>query len=767
MNGPAPEPLWWKRPVQYALVIGLLTLALTCYFLLLSPGASGETFFVDDDGGADYETIAEALENASDGDSICVWDGVYQEELKIRKSVSLIGNGSETTIIDGSGVGNDEVVTIEANWVNISGFSVQGDPEELSKAAILVGSDHNRIEENNCSNSDSGILLESCSFNVIKDNILYNNSIGVKVYIELKTVRDKCTNTLLENNTCILNSCGLYLFDSKYITLERNTVENGGKGIKILDSKYITLRNNTLTDCDLAMEGWALKHWDSHDIDTSNLANGKPIVYLANVSGTVVDQDASWVLLGGCDNVTVKGQDPEDGNGGVLAGHCENITVSGGRYLGSGIILYKSSYISIMNNVISTDSGSGIKLFFTNNSLITGNTLDSNRKEGIHLTDTSCYNIISNNSCSKNGGNGIFIGGGWQWDDGGTAHVGGLSQGNQLLNNSCSENSGHGIELQAGSHDSNVTGNDCSDNGLDGILCYIVERAMISWNRCSGNEAGINLSWVTSSSISHNNCSANRQYGLILYASRVNEVHHNSFLNNSVGIFIDHYVHCTTPVNFNNIVGNTLCGLKFREPLEEGDLQAENNWWGDSTGPEDFAWNPDGKGDLVEGPVSYKPWLESAVDIEKEAPHESEKPNSGEEEDRDSGNTDIQSLMLSAIALVTVALVGGLLMIAKGAKDQKKDRGESNSPKPRSPPTLSYPAAPFPPQEAGPGFRNQNPQPIQQIPQHTPQSQPPGTGNTTVSCPRCQAIIELDPGSMGADGRLRIRCPNCGTTGSV
>ncbi|MEM7124924.1 MAG: right-handed parallel beta-helix repeat-containing protein [Chloroflexota bacterium] len=58
----------------------------------------------------------------------------------------------------------------------------------------------------------------------------------------------------------------------------------------------------------------------------------------------------------------------------------------------------------------------------------------------------------------------------------------------------------------------------------------------------------------------------------------------------------------------NAFSGNSVSGLNNQAenaPL----IEATSNWWGDPTGPEELTGNPDGQGDLVQGNVSYTPWL--------------------------------------------------------------------------------------------------------------------------------------------------------------
>ena len=54
----------------------------------------GKTIIVDPNGKGNYTKIQYAIENASSGDIIRVWDGIYYEALTINKTLSIIGNGS-------------------------------------------------------------------------------------------------------------------------------------------------------------------------------------------------------------------------------------------------------------------------------------------------------------------------------------------------------------------------------------------------------------------------------------------------------------------------------------------------------------------------------------------------------------------------------------------------------------------------------------------------------------------------------------------------
>lgn len=43
------------------------------------------------------------IDNATEGDTIRVYEGTYYENVVVNKTVSLVGNGSEETTIEGGG----------------------------------------------------------------------------------------------------------------------------------------------------------------------------------------------------------------------------------------------------------------------------------------------------------------------------------------------------------------------------------------------------------------------------------------------------------------------------------------------------------------------------------------------------------------------------------------------------------------------------------------------------------------------------------------
>lgn len=69
-------------------------------------------------------------------------------------------------------------------------------------------------------------------------------------------------------------------------------------------------------------------------------------------------------------------------------------------------------------------------------------------------------------------------------------------------------------------------------------------------------------------------------------------------------------------VNYNDIFENG-CGMYIADPVQ---VNAEYNWWGDSTGPYHIT-NPYGLGDTVSDGVDFDPWLDHPVGVVEETEH--------------------------------------------------------------------------------------------------------------------------------------------------
>ena len=105
------------------LIVGLIFVSVFTVFSPVEIGtASGNTIYVDDSGGADYTTIQDAINIANESDTIYVYGGTYNENVVVNKPLTLSGEGSGSTTINGE---SDHTLKVTSDNVTISGFKIK------------------------------------------------------------------------------------------------------------------------------------------------------------------------------------------------------------------------------------------------------------------------------------------------------------------------------------------------------------------------------------------------------------------------------------------------------------------------------------------------------------------------------------------------------------------------------------------------------------------------------------------------------------------
>ena len=133
--------------------------------------AQEATLYVGGTGEGNYTTIQSAIDAANVDDTIFVYNGTYFEMIFVTKSLQLLGEHMNTTVIDGAG--NSHAVIVEANWVTMSSFSVTN---ATNSGIVLDSSEGSVISDNNISgNHGGGIDLIYSPFNTITNNIIVNH----------------------------------------------------------------------------------------------------------------------------------------------------------------------------------------------------------------------------------------------------------------------------------------------------------------------------------------------------------------------------------------------------------------------------------------------------------------------------------------------------------------------------------------------------------------------------------------------------------------
>ena len=313
-----------------------------------TPVSSGNILYVGGIGPDNYTRIQDAIENASDGDTVFVYDdsSPYNENLFIEKTINLEGENCETTLIDGDG--ETDIIKISAEGVFFSGFSIQ-----------TTGYDQ----------GFSGIYIRNNSA-TITGNIILNNDRGITIY-------EKSNNKII-GNKFLNNDCGLY-------------IRNGNNIIK----------NNSFFNDGISV-------YSSGNIIENNTVNYKPLVYLENKNNQIIDYECGQIILGNCKHMTIQNQRIQKTDIGIILFDCNNCIIIGNDVIESkgGLTLSNSNNNNISYNDFYQNKNFGINLYGSDYNIIEHNlcmenTMGEFSYHGISLSGSD-NNTIKNNVIGKN-----------------------------------------------------------------------------------------------------------------------------------------------------------------------------------------------------------------------------------------------------------------------------------------------------------------------------------------------------------------------------
>ena len=206
-----------QKRIPSPILFSLIVISMICgsgitSFIVQPVMANSVTIYVPDA----YPTIQEAVEAANPGDVIIVRPGIYSGNVFLNKTLTLIGEDRNVTIIDGGRLRN--VIHVVSSDVVIINFTIQ----------------------NSGNNPDeSGILVFGAVNTIIRNNIIRNNNIGIHL-------RHGSNNTLLIDNSILNNTAsGIRIADNNNFNhIMGNTLVNNTVGVEIHASSFNTFYHN-------------------------------------------------------------------------------------------------------------------------------------------------------------------------------------------------------------------------------------------------------------------------------------------------------------------------------------------------------------------------------------------------------------------------------------------------------------------------------------------------------------------------------------------
>ena len=368
------------------------------------PISSGNTLYVGGSGEGNYSKIQDAIDNATDGYTVFVYNGTYYENIETEKSINLIGENRETTVIDGGGY--HFVVSFRnmylAEYVSVQEFTIQN-----GRTGITYDTGINNL--NKTTHLISPIHTSSGGFS---NNIIINNEIGI-------SIGWRSENIYIVGNNFFNNSKGINLdTTSWYNGIFNNFISENNYGIcadgslfNFISENIITLNKN---------DGMYFRSYcDSNEIKNNIICNNNNGIFFDyNCSGNIISDN----------NISSNEQK------GIVINHSNSNIIEDNILIKNsmGIYLYYSSYNQIKNNYISNQKhDAAIRLYYlcnkntvnfnilSNNEVglilfrslqnnITGNKFSENAY-GLYMYEESKYNMISRN-IFKNRYYGIIVG---------------------------------------------------------------------------------------------------------------------------------------------------------------------------------------------------------------------------------------------------------------------------------------------------------------------------------------------------------------------
>ena len=182
--------------------------------------SSNQIIYVGGNGIGNYTKIQDAINVAIDNDTIFVYNGTYNENIIVNKSLIIIGENLSNTIIEGL---YGPVISILSDRVLIGDFTIKYGVDLILNAEELA-------EEG------IGVKINSENVTIINNNII-ENSLAIKL--------ENSANCFISKNKIKDNLDGIYIINSSSNSIFSNDIKNNsGFGIYFDCSIDLSLKNN-------------------------------------------------------------------------------------------------------------------------------------------------------------------------------------------------------------------------------------------------------------------------------------------------------------------------------------------------------------------------------------------------------------------------------------------------------------------------------------------------------------------------------------------
>ncbi len=403
-----------RRSKQISTVSLCILLMLFCslsFFWAFNSGQAAAIIYVDDDNPdpnwydqTHVRTIQEGIDNASEGDTVFVYSGLYsgRVSIKVNKTVTILGEEKETTIIDrGVSISASQVVisnftikylsikSVHSNLYNVHNVTISNNV--ITDSISLKNVDYSQIIQNTISSNSFGrIHLSSYStYNTISKNTISDwQCIYIELYSDYNTISDNILHSTHKPAIEIRSAGGMKITNN---IIESDTEQ----GIYLAGSGANEIINNTiicLGEDDEVSEGIYGSTCPFNTIQQNNItgANHGIGIHLRHGEDMIIDKNA-------INDFTVGIKVNWDGRRNILSRN--TITPSEN---GIGISLWNSARDNVITENILSNNLKGIEIYSQCNGNTVSKNIIANNTLGIAIRGVCYDNTVFNNTIRDN-----------------------------------------------------------------------------------------------------------------------------------------------------------------------------------------------------------------------------------------------------------------------------------------------------------------------------------------------------------------------------
>ena len=564
----------------------------------------------------DCEKIQDAVSAAYEGDTISVASGTYCENVWINKEgLTLVGEDQGRTIVDGQK--NEDVILVTANYVKISGFTLQNSRFSLNYAGIFVlASEGVVITDTTTVGNYHGILLYDTVNATLRNCNMTGNkyNFGVEGYSVADFIHDVDASNTVDGKPVyyLVGQDGrsvpadvgyVAIVNSSNIIVRDLQLRSNHEGVLVVGTSNSLIENVNASD---NYFGVRLAFSPNNTAHGSTASNNYIGIYVYESESNSVEDNMLMHNEEGIDLYYSKGHAIGfnkllNNSYGLYMEKSNNNTISSNEVVNNtnGLYLEKSSYSILRNNNMTKNRYSfgvmGSHLTHFIQDMDASNTVEGrpayyllNQKDKEILADAGYVGVVNSTNISMRGLNltnnaqGVLLA---YASECLIENVNALnntygiylysSSNNTLVRNTVTSEGKRGIQLIGSSN--NIVGDNTIINNEIGIGLWLsAENNRISGNAVSNgtNGVGLYLDCSANNIVSNNTVTSSNQ-GVMLYNSGSNILRNNDMTGNSYnfGVYGTSLSHYFNDVDASNVVN----GKQIYYRINEHDIQVPAN----------------------------------------------------------------------------------------------------------------------------------------------------------------------------------------------